>query len=212
MPVARRSVLGITLAGTALLTLPACPELDSNPGEVGADSSYLRGKMGNISFTNPCEEMNVDTTAGTGRSFLGYAFLGGESRSLGHGFLILAPNSASALRDPSLLRDYPIRPYSTTVSSNDLELFSLALLVHEQPATQWLSCGSKDCPSQDYVHHIDAITELSKAPGKATFRIHGRFKAKMLRQGDAASMPSDYEGDWSLKLTVPDPGEPPQAP
>ncbi len=141
--------------------------------------------------------------------------VGAESASTSETFEVYLPNGAAALRDPSALGKYPLaNGYYTT---GEPVAFELQLILYDPAAPEpntsppWDSCAPGSCgaptPDPSHYHQITAITEqASSTPGMATFRVSGSFVALVAKQ-QAGSATATATGDWSLLVTVPDPGQ-----
>jgi hypothetical protein len=144
--------------------------------------------------------------------------VGGTSASTSETFLAWVPANAAALRAPTVVGDYPVVSWNENGPSTPPlpAPFSLTLNLYGVPAAQpdvnqqWFSCGAGQCglPTPDPTHfqRITSITEqASGTPGMATFRISATFVAEVWKVTDRSTT-TTATGDWSLLVTVPDPG------
>lgn len=172
--------------------------------------SHFHVAIGPVDQTIDCTELDLDATdPASGDVGYGYQELGGESQSTGQTFKVKAPLSAVRLRDASLVTDYPIATFTSTrwLASNTPDaLFALSLRLVDDQGKLWTSCGPGDCglatDDTTFRHQIVSIVEESKASGKATFRISGTYYALVTNAGAYTTA----SGDWSILVTVPDPG------
>jgi len=159
-----------------------------------------------------CEMLDVDVSD-PAQGLAGYSYLqiGGFSRSTNQAFKVNAPLSAARLRDPSILGGYPILAWSSfTTANTPAAILELSLRLVDSKGGYWVSCGPGSCdlptPDPAHQHTITEIEEqLASTPGVASFRIRGSYQARV-RALDGSGELAEAHGDWSLLVTVPDPG------
>jgi hypothetical protein len=202
---------GILRASTIALCAATAACLTSTSS--GTPPSHFHVSLDSADVTIDCTKLDQTGAPGNGPS----VWVGGASASTSETFSVLVPNSATTLRDPATLTSYPIIDPGNV---NQLSpIFSIALILYDKPTAQpdpnpeYDSCAAGECglptPDPAHSHQITSIVEQSSSTaGQATFRITGTFDA-LTRVVGPSQQTAEATGDWSLLVTVADPGTSP---
>jgi hypothetical protein len=177
----------------------------------GEPPSHFHVELNSANVTIDCTKL--DNSAQVYSSSL--VSVGGASASTSETFQVYLPNGAAALRAPSALGVYPIADGNGTAPP---VAFQIQLIVYDKPTPApdpnpaWISCAPGECglptPDPAHYHQITSITEqASSTPGMATFRVSGSFVALVSTPQQGGPATATATGDWSLLVTVPDPGQ-----